>query len=345
MVTHNPLRLGVIGAGWFASRRHCPDIVAHDDATLTALCRRSRPELERMGQAFGVNALFTDYGDLLASGQVDGVVICSPHDLHYEHTRAALEAGLPVLLEKPLTIDPGQGRELVKLADARDLVLLVAQNPPYWSHCHRLQQIIAGDLIGSLEAVSISWVGNALGVLGREPLPDDMPGVVPPTLFRGDPQANGGGFLTDGGSHLLTELIWCTDRRVVEVTCLMDDAATDVRAVLSMRLDGGATATLSNTADSQVRGKRHHSLYFGSAGTAEIRGVPFSVTVDGRNGRESVHEDDLPAVPGPVEDFIGAVRRRSSLQIEAGTALHVVEILDAAYRSARDGCAVTLQTA
>ena len=192
MATHNPLRLGVIGAGWFASRRHCPDIVAHDDGTLTALCRRSRPELERMGQAFGVNALFTDHGDLLASGQVDGVVICSPHDLHYEHTRAALEAGLPVLLEKPLTIDPGQGRELVKLADARDLVLLVAQNPPYWSHCHRLQQIIAGDLIGSLEAVSISWVGNALGVLGREPLPDDMPGVVPPTLFRGDPQANGG---------------------------------------------------------------------------------------------------------------------------------------------------------
>ena len=42
---------------------------------------------------------------------------------------------------------------------------------------------------------------------------------------------------------------------------------------------------------------------------------------------------------------IGAVRGRSPLQIDAGTALHVVEILDAAYRSARDGCAVTLQTA
>ena len=86
MATHNPLRLGVIGTGWFASKRL---------------------ELERMGQAFGVNALFTDYGDLLASGQVDGAVICSPHDLHYEHTRAALEAGLPVLLETLSTIDPG----------------------------------------------------------------------------------------------------------------------------------------------------------------------------------------------------------------------------------------------
>ena len=276
---------------------------------------------------------------------MDGVVICSPHDLHHEHTKAALQAGLPVLLEKPLTIDPAQGRQLVDLAAARDLVLLVAQNPPYWNHCHRLRQTVAGGHIGSLEAVSISWVGNALGVLGREPLPDTMPGVVPPTLFRGDSKANGGGFLIDGGSHLLTELVWCTDRRVVEVSCLMDDADADVRAVLSMRLDNGATATLSNTADSQVRGKRHHSFYFGTAGTAEIRGVPFSITVDGDGERKSVHEDDLPSVPPPVADFIGAVRGQSRLQIDAGQALHIVEILDAAYRSARDGRTAAVQAA
>jgi predicted dehydrogenase len=341
----DPLRLGVIGAGWFASRRHCPDIIDHADTTLTALCRRSRPELERMGQAFGVNSLFTDYRELLASGTVDGVLICSPHDLHYEHTKAALEGGLPVLLEKPLTIDPEHGRELVTLATALDLVLLVAQNPPYWNHCQRLQQIIAGDGIGALEAVSISWVGNAMGVLGREPLPEDLPGVVPPTLFRGDSDANGGGFLTDGGSHLLTELVWCTARRVTEVTCLMDDANADMRAVLSMRLDNGATATLSNTADSEVRAKRHHSLYFGATGTAEIHGVPFSISLDAKGVQETIGEADLPPAPTPVQDFVQAVRGHGPLQIDGETALHIVEILDAAYRSARDGQAVNVATA
>ena len=293
-----------------------------------------------MGAAFGVNDLFTDYRCLLASGRVDGVVICSPHNLHYEHTRAALEAGLPVLLEKPLTVDPVQGHQLVQLAAARDLVLLVAQNPPYWPHCHRLREVIASHGIGTIEAISITWVGNALGVLGREPLPDDLPGVVPPTLFRGDRDTAGDGFLTDGGSHLLTELVWCTGRRVVEVVCLMDDVGNDVRAVLCMRLDNGAMATVSNTADSQVRGKRHHSLYFGSAGFAEIRGVPFHLTTDSRTGHESVNEADLPAVPNPVEDFVGAVRGDSQLQIDSSTALHIVAILDAAYRSARDGRSV-----
>lgn len=336
-----PLRLGVIGAGWFASRRHCPDIVAHPQARLTALCRRSRPELERMGQAFGVRALFTDHRELLASGLVDAVVVCSPHDLHYEHARAALAAGLPVLLEKPLTLDPAQGRELVALAARRGLVLLVAQNPPYWSHCRYLRAAVAGGRLGDLEAVSITWAGNALGVLGREPLPASLPGVVPPTLFRADAAANGG-FLTDGGSHLICELVWCTGRRVVEVSSLMDDPANDLRAIVAMRLDNGATATLSNTADSRLRGKRHYSLYCGSAGTAVIRGVPFAITLEAGGATESCREDELPAPPTPVADFVDAVHGRGGPQIDGDTAVHVVEVLDAAYRSARERKAVSI---
>lgn len=337
----DPLRVGVLGAGWFASRRHCPDIVEHPEAVLTALCRRSRPELERMGQAFGVNALFTDYQDLLSSGTIDAVVICSPHEMHYEHTKAALEAGFPVLLEKPLTVDPAQGRELVNLANSRNLVLLVAQNPPYWGHCHHLQRVLAQGQIGDLEAVAIAWAGNALGVLGRAPLPEDLPGVVPPTLFRSDSDANGG-FLTDGGSHLLTEMIWCSGRTVTQVACLMDDATADVRAVLSMQLDNGATATLSNTADSRLPGKRHHSFYFGAAGTAEIRGVPFTVTVDAGATRQCHSEGDFPAVPTPVHDFVSAVRNGTALQIDSHLALHVVDVLDAAYRAAQTGAAVSV---
>ena len=340
MDADTPLRIGVIGAGWFASRRHCPDVIGHPEAQLTALCRRSRPELEAMGQAFGVNALFTDYEDLLASGEVDAVIVCSPHDLHFEHTHAALRAGLPVLLEKPITVDPAEGRQLVTLATERGLTLLVAQNPPYWSHCHHLQAAFSSGRLGELEAVAITWVGNALGVLGREELPDTLPGVVKPTLFRADAGANGGGFLVDGGSHLLCELIWCTNRRVLEVTGLMDDAGSDVRAVLSLRLDNGATATVTNTADSKIRAKRHHSLYCGSQGTATIVGVPFTVTVDADGHRDSRTEDELPAPPTPVGDFIDAVRGRGAPLIDGDSAVHVVEILEAAYRSARDRRAV-----
>jgi predicted dehydrogenase len=49
-----PLRLGVIGAGWFASRRHCPDVVDHPEVELAALCRRDEKQLAQMARAFDV---------------------------------------------------------------------------------------------------------------------------------------------------------------------------------------------------------------------------------------------------------------------------------------------------
>ena len=332
-----PVRIGVIGAGWFASRRHCPDILAHPQAALTALCRRDADQLQRMAAEFKVEHTYTDYLDLVHSGNVDAVLVCSPHHLHYEHTRAALENGLHVLLEKPITIDPAQGRELVERAAAENLALTVAQNPPYWSHCRYLREQIQGGRLGEIEAAQIHWVGNAKAVLGLEEMPGDMPGVVPPTLFRQDPAQNGGGVLVDGGAHLLCELLWCTGLQVVEVTAQMDDAEWDVRAALTLLLSNGALATLSNIADSDVRDKRQHSLYYGSKGTAAMRGFPGRIAIEAGGDSEQVHENDLPQPPTPVGNFIDCALGHGKAEITGETAVHIVEILCVAYQAARTG--------
>jgi len=337
-----PLRLGVIGAGWFASRRHCPDILRHPETALVALCRRDRAELQKMAAHFKVEHCFADYRELIGSGLVDAVVICSPHHLHYEHTLTALEAGLHVLLEKPITIDPDEGRRLVELAAARDLALVVAQNPPYWSHCRFLREQLAAGALGHIEAAHIHWAGNALGVLGLEPLPADLPGVVRPTLFRGDAAQNGGGFLTDGGSHLLSELLWCTGLRVAEVSALMDNPRWDTRAALDLRLSNGGLATLSILADSAMAAKRQHSVYYGSAGTAELRGFPFVVRLSSGGKEQEQREDQLPAPPTPVGDLADCVLRGSQPAMPGEMAVHVVEVLQAAYDSARSGAVVAL---
>jgi len=314
-VTTAPWRIGVIGAGWFASRRHCPDVAAHPQARLSALCRRDKAALKKMGEAFGVDALFTDYRELIAADRVDAVLICSPHDLHYEHTMAALDAGLHVLL--------------------------VAQNPPYWRHAARLRQAFDEGDLGDLESAAICWAGNALGVLGRELLPDDLPGVVPPTLFRSDAVTQGG-FLVDGGSHLLCELLWCTRQRVVAVTAQMDDVQADIRAVLTLQLANGAFASLVQTADSQLRRKRQHSVYYGSRGTATVTGFPFSLQLDSPSVQANWTEEELPDVPTPVQDLINAMQGHGPVRIDGDTAVHVVEILDAAYRAAAQGRRVTI---
>ena len=117
------VRLGVIGAGWFASRRHLPDAAGRRErVTLAALCRRDAAARQTMAAQFGVEPrfAFADWREMLAGAELDAVLIATPNNLHYEQAKAALEAGLHVLLEKPMTIQTADhARELVTLADSR----------------------------------------------------------------------------------------------------------------------------------------------------------------------------------------------------------------------------------
>ena len=59
------LRIGVVGAGWFASRRHLPALVASPDAELVAICRRNEEMLQKMATHFGVRKTFTEYKKMI----------------------------------------------------------------------------------------------------------------------------------------------------------------------------------------------------------------------------------------------------------------------------------------
>src|SRR5437763_172643 len=153
------LRIGVIGAGWFASRRHLPDIMRHPDLELTALCRRDPEALALLREHFPCPETYTDWREMLERCPLDVVLIATPHNLHYEQAHAGLERGLHVLIEKPMTIQSSEARVLCDVAGASGLTLAVALNPPYWAHCHGIRDAIRSGRIGEVEAVSFFWTG------------------------------------------------------------------------------------------------------------------------------------------------------------------------------------------
>ena len=90
------LRLGIAGIGAIAGD-YIGLIVGGKvrDVALTALCSRNEAHIREVAQRHGLQAAaFTDYGAMLRSGQVDAILICTPHAQHPEMTRQALEAGL-----------------------------------------------------------------------------------------------------------------------------------------------------------------------------------------------------------------------------------------------------------
>ena len=339
----DPIRVGVVGAGAFASRRHLPDFVDHEDVALVALCRRNEAELNKIADHFEVDGRYTDYDAMLAQADLDAILVATPHALHYEQTKLALEHDLHVLLEKPMTLYTSEAEELADLAAKRKRVLTVAVNPPFWRHTHYLRNVIAAGEIGDLEAISLQWLGNAEYVFGRAPMPEQMPGIVKPTLYRGDPELSGGGYLIDGGAHQISELLWVTQLAPLSVSCRMDDPVIDMRVAVEIMLEGNVPVGVVALADSAHPDRRILNLYYGSQGAIRVEGMPFRITVE-KIGEAPVvvEESELSDVLSPVAYFVSVIQGAEDTLAPPEHGVDVVRVIDGAYQSARDGQRVDL---
>jgi predicted dehydrogenase len=98
---------------------------AVESTQLAALCDRDAARLARIGAQFPAASRYDDVEKLLADEAVDAVCIATPVATHFRLAKAALEAGKHVLVEKPFTASAAEADELIALADARGLVLMV----------------------------------------------------------------------------------------------------------------------------------------------------------------------------------------------------------------------------
>lgn len=144
------VRLGFVGAGWWATVNHMPLLQARDDVELVAVCRRDPELLKKVADAFSFPVATTDLDELLAL-DLDGVVVSSPHSAHHEHAKAALERGMHVLCEKPMTLRPEEAWELVDLAAAKGLHLLVPYGWHYKPFVQEAKRWMAEGAVGRIE--------------------------------------------------------------------------------------------------------------------------------------------------------------------------------------------------
>jgi predicted dehydrogenase len=337
------VRLGVIGAGWFVSRRHLPDAKAVKEVTLTALCRRDAEARAKLEAHIGLPADsgFDDWRAMLDQAPLDAVVIATPNNLHYEQAKAALEHGLHVLIEKPMTVKSEHARELVSLAQERDLRLGVALNPPFWAHCHRAKRALQGEKIGAFESAAMYWTGSNSHLFGRAPRPDNLPGMVAPTDYRADPEQNGGGYFADGGPHLISELLWLTGLHVRRVSALMDSVPDDMRVAICFEMNNGAMATICSTGDSQFDQRRVRNVFGAANGTVTVIHAEFETHIQIKDTEPvKFREADLMRVPTPVGNFVDAILGRAELLSPGTHGAEVVEVMEAIYESARTGRAI-----
>jgi predicted dehydrogenase len=146
-----PVRIAVIGAG-FMGRQHVGFVQAAPEATLVGVADPALPE----GAEFGC-PVFGAAGDLLKAVEPDAVIIANPNALHVDTAVECLEAGVAVLLEKPVAADYATARRLVEAVDRLDGRLLVGHHRRHHPAVARARQAIRDDELGRLVAVSGLW--------------------------------------------------------------------------------------------------------------------------------------------------------------------------------------------
>ena len=121
------LRVGVIGLGEVAQVIHLPVIESLPERfELAAVCDISPGLLKRVGDRFRVARRYSDASELIAAGGLDCVFVLNSDEYHAECTIAALDAGLDVLVEKPMCLSPREAEQIIAARDRSGRTVMVA---------------------------------------------------------------------------------------------------------------------------------------------------------------------------------------------------------------------------
>jgi predicted dehydrogenase len=204
----NPIKVAVIGAGWFAAQNHIPVLAKRSDVVLDGVCRIGAAELERVRIRFGFVFASEDYRELLAR-RPQVVVVASPHHLHFEHCMAALDVGAHVLCEKPMTLDPAQAWQLEAHARKLGLSLVLANGFQFLAGISALKQALQDGAVGRIEHVACNFVSATRAVFeGDVGLARWQTHFFRPDRATWQDPAQGGGFAYGQLSHSVALMLW-----------------------------------------------------------------------------------------------------------------------------------------
>jgi len=332
------MRIGIVGAGEVAVR-HIEGLLAAGAAiagVAEPVEERRRAFQEKHGVPLGVS----DYRLLLASSEIDTVLILTPHALHVSMAVEALRAGKHVICEKPMATSTEDCDRMLEAARSSKRALLVTHSLREDFFCRfAIERVRAGGA-GRLIAGSFRW------------FTDELARLEAPGNWKGTKQLSGGGVLIDGGCHVadLANALFGRARRVHAFgrrLVATRDAVAEDTASLSIEYESGAIVSclLGFTAGSNHRGPGG----FSAGMFADIHGTEAHIeggywiregawrrwAIERRGGEpDRAHEPDEPVRLGQIDfALVRALRGEAPPPLTALDARNAVAVVDAAYLS------------
>ncbi len=347
------IRVGLVGFGVAGAVFHAPLIAATPGLRLAVVVTSNAARVEDARARYGdVQVVATADSLWQRSDDLDLVVVASPNDTHVALAEAALEVGLPVVVDKPLSATVAEGRRLIELASDRGLLLTVFQNRRWDGDYLTLRQLLAAGALGGplrFESRFERW----------------RPQPKAGWRQRGGDTA-AGGILYDLGSHLIDQALqlFGPARQVyAELERRYANAEVDDDSFVALTHDSGVRSHLWMSSVAPQLGPRFRVLGR-TAGYTKYGLDPQEAALrEGGSpeqpgwGKEASEHwgtlgttDDArphPTLPGAYPDFYAgvrdAVRGTAAPPVDAADSLAVLRVIEAAQRSAACGQTIAVE--
>jgi predicted dehydrogenase len=338
-------RVGVIGAGWWATSAHLPAIQSHPQAELVAVQSRERAKAEKIAHDFGAKYACTTTEEILALKGLDAVIVASTPNVHYVQAKAALESGRHVLIEKPMTFTAAEARELVEVAARKRLQLLISCPWHYTAHGVEARRLIRSGALGEIKMISVLMtnpVDKLLRGVNTSPTHGlDNVYVKPRKGSYSDPAVAGGGQIYCQVSHAAAYLTFLTGVRAAEVFARFerDGSPTDIYNALTVTLENGALVNLASTGATPLGERNYEVRVFGTKAILQLELWRGTMTLidfaDQRTEFKPLAEDEIYPSRSPALNFVDAILGKAPNGSPGELGLAAMEIIEAACESAQ----------
>jgi predicted dehydrogenase len=252
------LRWGILATGGIA-HAFANDLVVNG-FTVQAVGSRSQASADEFAARFGIPNAHASYEALVEDPEVDIIYVSTPHPFHAANAALALNAGKHVLIEKPITLNAREAREIMDLAASKNLLALEAMWTRFLPHMVRLREILAAGSLGDVHTLIADHTQD---------LPDDP-------AHRINALELGGGALLDLGIYPISFASALFGRpETVLASASFKDTGADAQVATIFRYPGGQIASTLSASDTQGPNRAN---ILGTEGRIEIDAVWYTPT-------------------------------------------------------------------
>ena len=337
------IRIAIVGCGRI-SKNHFASIERHkNDLELIAVCDVDQEVLSSCQEAYGVPG-YQDMDEMLQSERIDVVALCTPSGLHPYQTILAAQHGLHVITEKPMATHWRDGVRMVKSCDDAGVRLFVVKQNRRNTTLQLLKRALSEKRFGKIHMVHLNvfWT--------RPQSYYDQGGG-----WRGTWEFDGGAFMNQA-SHYVDLLDWLIGP-VEKVQAMMSttrDIEVEDTGVLNVKWRNGALGSMSVTMLTYPKNLEGSITILGERGTVRVGGVAvndiqlwqFDEPKDYDKEIQSANYETTSVYgfghPLYYKNVVDVLRGEAEPETDGREGLKSLELLIAAYLSARDGKTISL---